>query len=75
MGRESYEIDVRLRDADRASLRDLYDFRIITSRGHQVPGQLVAVEQDDAGEVLVREVRQAGAGHRLLAPEGSGKSR
>jgi hydrophobic/amphiphilic exporter-1 (mainly G- bacteria), HAE1 family len=37
VGVESYEIDVGLSDADKNSLDDLYDFRIVTASGDQVP--------------------------------------
>lgn len=37
VGVESYEIDVGLSDTDKNSLDDLYDFRIVTANGDQVP--------------------------------------
>ena len=56
VGRESYEIDVRLRDSDRASLRDLYSFRIITSAGHQVPLSAVADIADSRGFARIQRI-------------------
>lgn len=56
VGRESYEIDVRLRDRDRASLRDLYSFRIITTAGHQVPLSAVVDIQDSRGFARIQRI-------------------
>ncbi len=49
VGREAYEIDVRLRDRDKASLRDLYDFRIITSRRSPGAGERGGRDRGDPG--------------------------
>jgi multidrug efflux pump subunit AcrB len=56
VGRESYEIDVRLRDSDRASLRDLYTFRIITGAGHQIPLSAVADIDEARGFARIQRV-------------------
>jgi multidrug efflux pump subunit AcrB len=56
VGRESYEIDVRLKDRDRASLRDLYTFRIITAAGHQVPLSAVADIESSRGFARIQRV-------------------
>ncbi|MFK5985509.1 MAG: efflux RND transporter permease subunit [Pseudomonadota bacterium] len=46
VGNESYEIDVRLADADKSSLTDLSNFRINTNDGAQIPlSNLVDIEQ------------------------------
>jgi len=47
LGRESYEIDVRLADEDKSTLLDLYNFHIIGNSGEQIPlNTLVAIQQD-----------------------------
>ncbi|MEA3278654.1 MAG: efflux RND transporter permease subunit [Pseudomonadota bacterium] len=56
VGRESYEIDVRLEDEDRASLRDLYSFRIITAAGHQVPLSAVADIEESRGFARIQRI-------------------
>jgi len=56
VGRESYEIDVRLRDRDKASLRDLYDFRVITTGGHQVPVSAVAEVVESRGFARIQRI-------------------
>ena len=56
VGRESYEIDVRLTDQDRSSLRDLYTFRIITAAGHQVPLSAVADIEDSRGFARIQRI-------------------
>jgi multidrug efflux pump subunit AcrB len=56
VGRETYEIDVRLRDRDRASLRDLYDFRVITRDGEQVPVSAVAQIEEARGVARIQRV-------------------
>lgn len=46
LGRESYEIDVRLQDADKSTLADLQNFRINTIDGAQIPlAALVNIER------------------------------
>lgn len=46
LGSESYEIDVRLQDADKSTLADLQNFRISTADGSQVPlSALVNIER------------------------------
>ena len=62
VGREAYEIDVRLRERDKASLRDLYDFRIITTSGHQVPVSAVAEIAETRGFARIQRID----GQRLL---------
>ncbi len=42
VGSESYEIDVRLADADRASLQDLHDFMLVLPDGGETPLRSVA---------------------------------
>ncbi len=56
VGRESYEIDLRLTDADRASLRDLYDFRIVTAQGHQIPVSAVADIEEARGVARIQRI-------------------
>jgi hydrophobic/amphiphilic exporter-1 (mainly G- bacteria), HAE1 family len=46
LGRESYEIDVRLADEDKSTFNDLENFRINTKDGNQIPLKaLVDIEQ------------------------------
>ncbi|MEA3292137.1 MAG: efflux RND transporter permease subunit, partial [Pseudomonadota bacterium] len=46
VGPESYEIDIRLADTDRATLTDIETFRITTAQGDQVPlNAVVDIEQ------------------------------
>ena len=53
---ESYEIDVRLAEADRASLSDLEAFRILTPAGDQVPLSAVASISLDRGYSRIQRV-------------------
>jgi multidrug efflux pump subunit AcrB len=53
---EAYEIDVRLAQADRASLTDLEAFRILTPAGDQVPLSAVATIQQDRGFSRIQRV-------------------
>ncbi|MFK5891990.1 MAG: efflux RND transporter permease subunit [Pseudomonadota bacterium] len=46
LGKESYEVDVRLADEDKSTLIDLENFRIINKEGEQIPlKELVEIEQ------------------------------
>jgi len=56
VGREPYEIEVKLRETDRASLRDLMDFRIITAGGAQVPVSAVADIVESRGFARIQRV-------------------
>ena len=56
VGREPYEIEVKLRETDRASLRDLMDFRIITAGGAQVPVSAVADIIESRGFARIQRV-------------------
>jgi multidrug efflux pump subunit AcrB len=54
--KESYEIDVRLDEADRAGLSDLETFRILTPAGDQVPLSAVASITRDRGFSRIQRV-------------------
>jgi multidrug efflux pump subunit AcrB len=56
VGRETYELDVRLEDGDRSSLRDLYDFRVVTNAGHQVPVSAVAQIEEARGVSRIQRI-------------------
>jgi len=56
VGPESYEINVRLAAADRATLTDIEDFRIITAGGAQVPLNAVAIIEQDRGFARIQRV-------------------
>jgi multidrug efflux pump subunit AcrB len=53
---QAYEIDVRLAQADRASLNDLETFRILTPGGDQVPLSAVATIERDRGFSRIQRV-------------------
>ena len=56
VGPESYEIDVRLTEADQDSLGDLEDFRISTRDGKQVPLGAVTVLEFDRGYARINRI-------------------
>ena len=56
VGREAYEIEVQLRDSDRASLRDLYDFRVLAPGGHWVPVSAVAEIEETRGLARIQRI-------------------
>jgi multidrug efflux pump subunit AcrB len=56
VGRESYEIEVGLADADRLSLRDLLDFRIQLPSGAQVPVSAVADLTESRGYARIQRI-------------------
>jgi len=56
VGRESYEIDVRLRDEDKSSLANLTDFHVTLPDGKQAPLESVAVLNRDRGYARIAAV-------------------
>jgi len=58
---------VRLDDDDRRSLRDLYDFRIITAQGHQVPLSAVVEATEDRGFARIQRIN----GRRTVTVRGN----
>ncbi len=56
VGVESYEIDVRLMRADRASITDLESFRILTPAGDQVPLSALVTIREDRGFSRIQRV-------------------
>jgi len=56
VGSESYEVDVRLADADRDSLSDLDDFSVTTPNGTQVPLSAVAYLESGRGYARINRV-------------------
>ena len=56
VGRESYEIDVRLTELDRSTLQDLREFRIITPNGASVPLGAVAEVEVDRGYARIHRI-------------------
>ena len=56
VGRESYEIDVRLTELDRSTLQDLREFRIITPDGASVPLGAVAEVEVDRGYARIHRI-------------------
>ncbi len=56
VGPESYEIDVRLSEADQDSLDDLEDFRITTATGQKVPLGAVTILALDRGYARIHRI-------------------
>ncbi|MCP3870870.1 MAG: efflux RND transporter permease subunit [Gammaproteobacteria bacterium] len=56
VGREAYEIDVRLAAADRSTLTDIESFRISTSGGDQIPLSAVVVIEPARGFARIHRV-------------------
>jgi multidrug efflux pump subunit AcrB len=56
VGREPYEVHVRLRDADRASLGDLLGLRVQTAAGPQVPLSAVAEIEESRGFARIQRI-------------------
>lgn len=56
VGIEAYEIDVRLDEADRATLTDIETFRITTAKGDQVPLSAVASIDQDRGYSRIQRI-------------------
>jgi len=56
VGKESYEIDVRLNDADKDSIDELLDFRIFTLTGDQVPLNAVAEIKQTRGYARIHRI-------------------
>ena len=56
VGRESYEIDVRLRDEDKSSLANLTDFHVTLPDGKQAPLESVALLSRDRGYARIAAV-------------------
>lgn len=56
VGKESYEIDVRLNDDDKDSIDDLLDFRIFTTSGDQVPLSTVVEIKQTRGYARIHRI-------------------
>lgn len=56
LGREAYEIDVRLSREDRSSRADLYDFRVTTPDGSLVPLSVIAHVKQGRGYARINRV-------------------
>jgi multidrug efflux pump subunit AcrB len=56
VGPESYEIDVRLAGADRATLTDIETFRITTAQGDQIPLSAVVTIEHDRGFARIQRI-------------------
>lgn len=56
VGKESYEIDVRLADADKDSIDELMNFRIITATGAQIPLSTIAEIKQTRGYARINRI-------------------
>ncbi len=56
VGKESYEVNVRLRKEDRNSLSDLEEFRITTPAGALVPLNVLAVVESSRGYARIHRI-------------------
>lgn len=56
VGKESYEIDVRLADADKDSIDELLSFRIITATGAQIPLSTIAEIKQTRGYARINRI-------------------